>query len=180
MNDEDFHKQFFNINSPLGCLNMFKKPKIYANKMCYSRPPFPPLVSNPRLREIYDNFAISDSGFLFGFMILTFNQMSTFLRQKDPFTGRGRYALRAIKHIDSHKLQTYGSMFGVNVAIVRIMCLMGVASSMLMCSTHCYYRLTGEVYNGQRWATPLHTIKKYDMTSRSEIEGYTSIFRYNQ
>ena len=76
MNHPDFDKQFFNPNSFFGALNYLKRPYGSANVLEYSRPLYPPLMSNPQLADIILNFNKSELGIMTFFSLLSLRIIS--------------------------------------------------------------------------------------------------------
>ena len=85
MNNDDYHKQFFDPNWYFGGLNMFKVSYGSGNMMNYERYEFPPLMSNPQVSDVFQNFNKSEIGIMTFFFMIGIRSVSEVLSKKHNF-----------------------------------------------------------------------------------------------
>ena len=112
----------------------------------YERPPFPIILEEPSLYDIFRNFQFSD--FCMIGMFYSFNFIAGYFISKSV------------------------SDYGVRVKSTQLITTMGLVTGLALAFNCSYYRLTGFQDNGLRWKTPDNRMKLFDSTSVYEANTF--------
>ena len=180
MNDKNYHSQFFAHDWYFGWLNMNKIATGDASMICYSRPMFPIIKSNPSTADIFANLNKSDlGGIMAHLMVATYCSLKS-LSSMDLNSGLTRYTAKEAQIATPYTFNFAQSVLQVKTHKVRKIFVFMFASAALSSYLASHRRLTGNMYNGKRWSRKIHSIHKYDMLRNSKKLTFWSRFMFIQ